>query len=89
MTHSQNCITNKTYDEIKIGDSATLTRSLSKRDIQLFATVTGDMNPAHLDETYAKTDIFQQIVGHEMWTASMFSVLLGMQLPGPGPHPPS
>jgi phosphate acetyltransferase len=84
MTHSQNCITNKTYDEIKIGDSATLTRTLTKQDIQLFATVTGDMNPAHLDETYAKTDIFQQIVGHGMWTASMFSVLLGMQLPGPG-----
>jgi phosphate acetyltransferase len=84
MTHSQNCITNKTYDEIKIGDSATLTRTLTKQDIQLFATVTGDMNPAHLDEAYAKSDIFHQIVGHGMWTASMFSVLLGMQLPGPG-----
>ncbi len=78
------CITNKTYDQIQIGDSATLTRTLTKRDIQLFAVVTGDMNPAHLDEAYAKTDIFQQIVGHGMWTGSMFSVLLGMQLPGPG-----
>lgn len=84
MTHSKQCITNKTYNEIKIGDSATLTRTLTKQDIQLFATVTGDMNPAHLDESYAKTDIFHQIVGHGMWTASMFSVLLGMQLPGPG-----
>lgn len=84
MTHSQNCITNKTYDEINIGDSTSLTRTLTKQDIQLFATVTGDMNPAHLDEAYAKTDIFHQIVGHGMWTASMFSVLLGMQLPGPG-----
>ncbi|MEQ1789968.1 MAG: bifunctional enoyl-CoA hydratase/phosphate acetyltransferase, partial [Rickettsiales bacterium] len=42
------------------------------------------MNPAHLDEAYAKTDIFQQIVGHGMWTGSMFSTLLGMQLPGIG-----
>ena len=84
MTYSKNGITNKTYDEINVGDSATLTRTLTKQDIQLFATVTGDMNPAHLDESYAKTDIFQQIVGHGMWTASMFSVLLGMQLPGPG-----
>jgi phosphotransacetylase/acyl dehydratase len=84
MTYSKNHITNKTYNEIKIGDSATLTRTLTKQDIQLFATVTGDMNPAHLDEAYAKTDIFHQIVGHGMWTASMFSVLLGMQLPGPG-----
>ena len=84
MTHTKNRITNKTYDEIKIGDTASLTRTLTKQDIQLFATVTGDMNPAHLDEAYAKTDIFHQIVGHGMWTGSMFSVLLGMQLPGPG-----
>ena len=74
----------KTYDEIKIGDSVSLTRTLTKKDIQLFAIVTGDMNPAHLDENYAKTDIFQQIVGHGMWTGSMFSTLLGMQLPGLG-----
>lgn len=81
---TQPCIINKTYDEIKIGDSATMTRTLTKQDIQLFAIATGDMNPAHLDEAYAKTDIFHQIVGHGMWTGSMFSVLLGMQLPGPG-----
>ncbi len=77
-------ITNKTFDEITIGDCATLARTLTKQDIQMFAAVTGDMNPAHLDEAYAKTDIFHEIVGHGMWTASMFSVLLGMQLPGPG-----
>lgn len=84
MSNPSTCITSKTYDEIKIGDSAYLTRTLTKQDIQLFATVTGDMNPAHLDEAYAKTDVFHQIVGHGMWTGSMFSVLLGMHLPGPG-----
>ncbi len=84
MPNTPACITNKTYNEVNIGDSATMTRTLTKQDIQLFATVTGDMNPAHLDEAYAKTDIFHQIVGHGMWTGSMFSVLLGMQLPGPG-----
>ncbi|MFT6072918.1 MAG: phosphotransacetylase/acyl dehydratase [Alphaproteobacteria bacterium] len=84
MTNTQNAITNKTYSQINIGDTATLTRTLTKQDIQLFATVTGDMNPAHLDEAYAKTDIFHQVVGHGMWTASMFSVLLGVQLPGAG-----
>ena len=78
------CITNKTYDELKIDDSASLTRTLTKQDIQLFAIVTGDMNPAHLDEEYAKTDVFRQIVGHGMWTGSLFSTLLGMYLPGPG-----
>jgi phosphate acetyltransferase len=84
MKTTEPCITNKTYDEVNIGDSASMTRTLTKQDIQLFAVVTGDMNPAHLDEAYAKTDIFHQIVGHGMWTGSMFSVLLGMQLPGPG-----
>jgi phosphate acetyltransferase/phosphate butyryltransferase len=78
------CITSKTYDEIRLGESTSLTRTLTKQDIQLFATITGDMNPAHLDEAYAKTDVFHQIVGHGMWTGSMFSALLGMQLPGPG-----
>lgn len=84
MENNRSCIVNKTYDEIKIGDSASLTRTLTKRDIQLFAAVTGDMNPAHVDENYAKTDVFRQIIGHGMWTGSMFSVLLGMHLPGPG-----
>lgn len=75
---------NKTFDEMKLGDSASLTRTLDKQAIQLFAIVSGDMNPAHLDEQYAKTDIFRGIVGHGMWTGSLFSALLGMQLPGPG-----
>lgn len=78
------CIINKTFEEIKIGDQATLTRVLTKRDIQLFAILTGDMNPAHLDEQYAKTDLFHQIVGQGMWTGSLFSTLFGMHLPGPG-----
>lgn len=84
MNNSHTSIINKTYGEIKVGDSATVTRTLTKQDIQLFAVVTGDMNPAHLDENYAKTDMFRQIVAHGMWTASMFSTLLGMYLPGPG-----
>ena len=78
------CLENKVFDDINIGDTAKIKRVLTKQNIQLFAMVTGDMNPAHLDENYAKTDIFHQIVGHGMWTGSMFSSLLGMYLPGPG-----
>jgi phosphate acetyltransferase len=77
-------IQNKTFDEISPGDTASLTRTLSLRDIKLFAIVTEDMNPAHLDPAYASTDIFHGIVGHGMWTGSLFSALLGMHLPGPG-----
>ncbi len=81
---NETSISSKTYEEINIGDSASTKRTLTQKDIQLFAIVTGDMNPAHLDEAYAKTDIFHQIVGHGMWTGSMFSTLLGMRLPGLG-----
>jgi len=75
---------NKTFDEIKVGDSASCSRTLTKEDIELFAYISGDMNPAHLDEQYAKSDIFHGIVGHGMWTGALLSSLLGTRLPGPG-----
>ncbi|RZI47253.1 bifunctional enoyl-CoA hydratase/phosphate acetyltransferase [Rickettsiales endosymbiont of Peranema trichophorum] len=75
---------NKVFDEIEIGDSASLSRTLTKQDIQIFAAMTGDMNPIHLDEDYAKTDIFHKIIAHGMWGGSLFSTLLGTQLPGLG-----
>jgi phosphotransacetylase/acyl dehydratase len=81
MTHY---LENRTFAEIAIGDSARLTRTLDRQTIQMFARITGDMNPAHLDEAYAKTAFFHGIVGHGMWTGSLFSALLGTQLPGPG-----
>jgi len=80
----KNCITNKTFDEINLGDSAKSNYTLRKEDIRLFALATGDMNPAHLDEAFAKNDMFHQIIGHGMWTGSLFSALLGMKLPGIG-----
>src|SRR5579872_818677 len=79
-----NIISNKTFDEIKVGDAATLTHALTKKDIMLFAIMSGDVNPAHLDSEYAKKDIFHQIVAHGMWSASFISTILGTQLPGPG-----
>ncbi len=77
-------IENCTFDEIEIGDSADLERTLSWRDIELFAVVSGDVNPAHLDEEYARGDMFHGIVAHGMWGASLISTLLGTRLPGPG-----
>jgi acyl dehydratase len=55
-------IENRTFDEIKIGDRASLTRTLTKADIELFAVMSGDVNPAHLDEEYARSDIFHKII---------------------------
>lgn len=79
-----NYLTNKIFDEIKIGDEAKLTHVLNKRDIQLFAIMSGDVNPAHVNPEYAKNDIFHAIVGHGMWTGALISTVLGTKLPGPG-----
>lgn len=75
---------NTIFSEIKIGDAAQLSRVLTKKDILFFAIVSGDVNPAHVDEEFAKNDFFHQIVGHGMWTGALISTLLGTKLPGPG-----
>jgi phosphate acetyltransferase/phosphate butyryltransferase len=77
-------IENRTFDEIQIGDTASLTRSLTRKDIQLFAVMSGDVNPAHLDEEYARSDLFRKIIAHGMWGGSLISTVLGTMLPGPG-----
>lgn len=77
-------IENRTFDEIEIGDSASLKRVLTREDIQLFAVMSGDVNPAHVDEEYAKSDMFHKIIAHGMWGGSLISTVLGTQLPGPG-----
>jgi acyl dehydratase len=77
-------ITNRTFDELKIGDTASLVRTLTHRDIELFAIMSGDVNPAHLDEAFARGDMFHQIVAHGMWGGALISTVLGTKLPGPG-----
>jgi phosphate acetyltransferase/phosphate butyryltransferase len=77
-------IENLTFDEITVGDSASLRRMLTKEDIQLFAIMSGDVNPAHLDEEYAKSEMFHEIIAHGMWGGALISTVLGTQLPGPG-----
>ncbi|HEY0835320.1 MAG TPA: bifunctional enoyl-CoA hydratase/phosphate acetyltransferase [Azospirillum sp.] len=77
-------IENVTYDEIRVGQSASLSRRLTMYDIQLFATVSGDINPAHLDSEYASSSRFHKVIGHGMWSGSLISAVLGTLLPGPG-----
>jgi len=78
------CIENRTFDEILIGDEASLSRTLTWRDIELFAAMSGDVNPAHVDEEFAKSDMFHKIIAHGMWGGALISTLLGTELPGPG-----
>lgn len=77
-------IENRTFDEIQVGDTASLTRKVRKDDIDLFAVVTGDVNPAHMDAAYAATDMFHRIIAHGMIGAGFISAALGTELPGPG-----
>jgi phosphate acetyltransferase len=80
----QEMIENRTFDEISIGDAARLERTLSAEDILLFAAVSGDVNPAHVDPEYADGTRFHGVVAHGMWGAALLSALIGTQLPGPG-----
>ena len=77
-------IENLTFEEIKVGATAKLTRTLSPKDITLFAIVSGDVNPAHVDAAFAKDDMFHKIIAHGMWGGALISTLLGTELPGPG-----
>jgi phosphate acetyltransferase len=81
---SETFLKNRTFDEIQIGEAASLVRIVGRDDIDLFAAVSGDMNPAHLDAAFAATDLFGHIVAHGMWTGALVSAVLGTKLPGPG-----
>jgi 3-hydroxybutyryl-CoA dehydratase len=73
-----------TIDELKVGDSAELSKTVSETDIYLFAGITGDFNPAHVDEEYARRTFFGTRIAHGLLTAGFISAVLGCRLPGPG-----
>ena len=77
-------IENITFDELEIGQSAELVRTLTLQDIQAFAAVSGDTNPAHLDPDYANDTRFHGVIAHGMWGGALISAVLGTQFPGPG-----
>ncbi|MFC1581700.1 MaoC family dehydratase [Candidatus Neomarinimicrobiota bacterium] len=71
-------------DNLKIGDSATLTKAFSSEEVNEFAKLSLDNNPIHLDEDFATASMFGQRIVHGMLVASLFSGLLGQKLPGVG-----
>ncbi len=77
-------IRNRTFEEIAIGDSACLERTLTQQDIQLFAILSGDVNPQHLDPEFAASSRFHGVIAHGMWGGALISAVLGTRLPGPG-----
>ncbi len=74
----------KTYDEICLGDTAEFSKTLSEADIYLYAGISGDFNPAHVNEAYARKTYFKTRIAHGMLSAGLISAVIGTQLPGPG-----
>jgi 3-hydroxybutyryl-CoA dehydratase len=74
----------KTCDELEVGMVACLSRTVTEADVVMFGGVTGDLNPAHLDEVYAAASPFKGRIAHGMLGAGYISAVLGMRLPGPG-----
>lgn len=73
-----------TIQEMKIGDHASVTKTVSETDVYLFAGITGDLNPAHTNEIAASKTMFKTRIAHGMLGAGFISAVLGMYLPGPG-----
>ncbi len=76
--------TGRTLHELAVGMTATVTKTYGEWDILTFAAVTGDINPAHVDEAFAQGSVFHGKVAHGLLTASLISAVLGTTLPGPG-----
>ena len=73
-----------TIGQMKIGQKATFSKTISESDVYMFAGVTGDVNPAHVNEAYAQTTPFKTRIAHGILSAGLISAVLGTQLPGPG-----
>lgn len=72
------------FEDLKVGMTALYSRTITDTDLRNFAGVSGDTNPLHLNEEYAKTTVFKKCVVHGMLTAGLISAVIGSKLPGPG-----
>jgi acyl dehydratase len=72
------------FDEIAVGDSASLSRTLCERDLFLFAEASGDYNPIHIDAQFAAASEFGERIAHGAWSGALISALLSGRFPGPG-----
>ncbi|MDV3503551.1 MaoC/PaaZ C-terminal domain-containing protein [Marinobacter sp. M-5] len=84
MSDTPDTLENITYNELHEGDSATFTRTLTEDELVLFAAVSGDVNPVHLDADFAAGSMFKERIAHGMWSGSLISAALATVMPGPG-----
>ena len=74
----------QTIDELRVGQSAVFSKTISESDVYLFAGITGDFNPAHVNQPYAEKTFFKARIAHGMLVAGLLSAVMANQLPGPG-----
>lgn len=74
----------KTISELKVGDKASFTKTITETDVYLYAGISGDLNPAHVNQVESEKTMFKGRIAHGMLTASLVSTVLGCYLPGPG-----
>lgn len=77
-------IKGKTIKEIKVGDMDSISKTVTEYDVYAFAGITGDFNPAHVNEEYANQTMFKTRIAHGMLGVGIISAVLGTKLPGPG-----
>ncbi|MFN9774048.1 MAG: MaoC family dehydratase N-terminal domain-containing protein, partial [Burkholderiales bacterium] len=77
----------RTFDQLRRGDTATLTRRLTRADLRAFALASGDMDPTHVDADWARRHGDGRLLARPEWAGALFSVVLGNELPGPGTVP--
>lgn len=84
MSDTLDTLENITYNELQEGDTATFSRTLSEDELVLFAAVSGDVNPMHLDPEFAANSMFKERIAHGMWSGALISAALATVMPGPG-----
>lgn len=77
-------MTGFTINNLVVGQKSSYSKTITETDVYLFAGISGDINPAHLNEEYAKDTLFKGRIAHGVLTAALISAVLGVQLPGPG-----
>lgn len=84
LATSNEMVENRPFSELKVGDSASITRTITLDDLRLFAAATGDANPSMIDPQFADSSIYREVVANGMWSGAILVNLLGCQLPGLG-----
>jgi 3-hydroxybutyryl-CoA dehydratase len=77
-------VTNHPYDSLEVGQQASFEKTVAERDVQLFAAVSGDCNPVHLDAEFAASTMFKERIAHGMFSGALISAAIACELPGPG-----